>query len=124
MIINQTRLIDNFKQQLTILNKPDVYYEINNPIPVELDIAFEVKEEEPVVNDGLDIPEESEETQPTDAIEITEEITSVSEVEEVKEVSNVFLDTINELTTAGIIEEAYEGFDPDVEPTPEILTKL
>lgn len=96
----------------------------NNPIPVELDIAFEVKEEEPVVNDGLDIPEESEETQPTDAIEITEEITPVSEVEEVKEVSNVFLDTINELTTAGIIEEAYEGFDPDVEPTPEILTKL
>lgn len=31
MIINQTRLIDNFKQQLTILNKPDVYYEIQQP---------------------------------------------------------------------------------------------
>lgn len=107
----------------------------NNPIPVELDIAFEVKEDEPVVNNGLDISEEPEETQPTDvtkstdstdSIDSTKEITPipVSEVEEVKEVSNVFLDTINELTTAGIIEEAYEGFDPDEEPTSETLTKL
>ena len=100
----------------------------SNPIPVELDIAFEVKEEEPVVNDGLDIPEEVEEEvekEEVQQIDITEEITPVEE-EVVAPVSdsNVFLDTINELTTAGIIEEAYEGFDPDVEPTPEILTKL
>lgn len=96
----------------------------SNPIPVELDIAFEVKEEEPVVNDGLDIPEEVEEEE-VQQIDIAEEITPVEE-EVVVPVSdsNVFLDTINELTTAGIIEEAYEGFDPDVEPTPEILTKL
>lgn len=99
----------------------------NNPIPVELDMPFEVKEEQIEVNDGLDITEEPEKSEETttasDGIDI-EEINPVVKEEETPVVNNLMLDTINELAAAGFIEEAYEDFDPDADPTPETLKKL
>lgn len=103
----------------------------NNPSPVELDIAFEVKEDEPVVNNGLDLPDTEEveiKEEKEEKEETIEDIIPVAKEEEkeevVNDVGNIFLSAINELTTAGIIEEAYEGFDPDVEPNTEVLKKL
>lgn len=100
----------------------------NNPVPIALDITpedIEIKS----TDEGVDVliePEGSEEPEEKplkegETIDITPE---EEEVTEIVSESNGYLQTINALHDLGIIEETYEGFDPEEEPTLEIQNKL
>jgi len=103
----------------------------NNPVPIALDITpedIEIKSTDEGVDvliepEGSEEPEEPEEKplKEGETIDITPE---EEEVTEVISESNGYLQTINALHDLGIIEETYEGFDPEEEPTLEIQNKL
>lgn len=111
----------------------------NNPIAISLDIPIdgEVPKKE---GGGLDltfdengestISEETKENEETEeggnplGVDLDLKPVEEEEEEEVNHDSNLFLKAINDLTDSGIIQEAYEGFDPDKDPDSEVLVKL
>lgn len=85
-------------------------------------LSFEEKEE---------VKDAKEEKNPKPIVKATEEETEEStdedlglNEEEVVEEDNGYLQIINKLTDAGIIESAFEGFDPETDPDEDTLIKL